>query len=43
VVTRYEKGIAFVRVWEEFADEHGVAVGRSNGFSRIEEELWNSA
>jgi hypothetical protein len=26
VVTRYEKGIAFVRVWEEFADEHGVAV-----------------
>ena len=27
VVTRYEKGIAFVRVWEEFADEHGVAVG----------------
>ena len=28
VVTRYEKGIAFVRVWEEFADEHGVAVGQ---------------
>ena len=27
VATRYEKGIAFVRVWEEFADEHGVAVG----------------
>jgi hypothetical protein len=27
VVTRYERGIAFVRVWEEFADEYGVAVG----------------
>jgi len=31
-------------VWEEFADEHGVRRrGESNGFSRIEEELWNSA
>jgi len=28
VVTRYEKGIAFVRMWEEFADEHGVAVAK---------------
>jgi len=24
VVTRYEKGLAYVRAWQEFADEHGV-------------------
>jgi len=26
VVTRYEDGIAFVRLWAEFADEHGVGI-----------------
>jgi membrane protein implicated in regulation of membrane protease activity len=26
VVTRHEKGLAYVRVWEEFADEHGMDV-----------------
>src|SRR5205807_9083369 len=26
VVTRYDKGIAFVRPWAEFADEHRIAV-----------------
>jgi len=24
VVTRYEKGIAYVRLWEQFADEHQI-------------------
>ena len=26
VVTRYEDGIAYVRPWAEFADEHGVGI-----------------
>jgi len=30
VVTRYEDGIAYVRPWTEFADEHGVAVAEED-------------